>query len=88
MTGDPLEDELSVAADAGSGAEVRDAVIRFARRAGWIDDRRMDDLRLLVSEIVTNADKTLAVLDGDGTLLWSTTFTDYVVPPLLAVDVF
>ncbi len=35
-------------------------------------------------EIVTNADKTLAVLDGDGTLQWSTTFGQYVVPPLLA----
>ncbi len=55
MTGRPLEVEMSVSADARSVAEVRDAVTRFARRVRWIDDRRIDDLRLLVSEIVTNA---------------------------------
>lgn len=29
-------------------------------------------------EIVTNADKTLAVLDGDGTVLWTALFGQYV----------
>jgi anti-sigma regulatory factor (Ser/Thr protein kinase) len=51
----PQAVELGVPAEARSVAEVRDVVSSFARRAGWIDPRRVDDLRLLVSEIVTNA---------------------------------
>lgn len=51
----PLEVEMGVAAEPRSVAEVRDAVSRFATGVGWIGERRVDDLKLLVSEIVTNA---------------------------------
>jgi anti-sigma regulatory factor (Ser/Thr protein kinase) len=47
--------ELGVPAEPRSVSEVREVVTEFARRVGWIDERRVDDLRLLVSEIVTNA---------------------------------
>ena len=47
--------ELRIPATAASVAAARAFVVEIAMQCGWFDDRRLDDLRLLVSEVATNA---------------------------------
>ena len=47
--------ELDIPAESRFVATARNFVADAARHGGWMDDQRLDDLRLVVSETVTNA---------------------------------
>ena len=47
--------ELRIPPTAASVAAARAFVVEIASQSGWFDVRRLDDLRLLVSEVTTNA---------------------------------
>jgi anti-sigma regulatory factor (Ser/Thr protein kinase) len=47
--------ELRIPPSPASVAAARAFVVEVALQSGWFDDRRIDDLRLLVSEVTTNA---------------------------------
>jgi serine/threonine-protein kinase RsbW len=48
-------DELEIPADSRYVAAARNFVADSARAAGWLDEDQIDDLRLVASELVTNA---------------------------------
>ncbi len=47
--------ELRIPPSPASVAAARAFVVEIAVQSGWFDERRLDDLRLLVSEVATNA---------------------------------
>jgi serine/threonine-protein kinase RsbW len=51
----PRTAELEIPAESRYVAAAREFVADEARAAGWLDDEQVDDLRLVVSETVTNA---------------------------------
>lgn len=54
MTG-PRTTELDIPAESRFVATARNFVAEAARNCDWIDEEQLDDLRLVVSETVTNA---------------------------------
>jgi len=52
---DPQTAELEIPAESRFVAAARNFVTEEARSAGWMQESQLDDLRLVVSETVTNA---------------------------------
>ena len=52
---EPHVSVLDIPAEARFIASARNFVADEARRCGWLDERRVDDLKLVVSESVTNS---------------------------------
>lgn len=65
MSGEPRSDGIDLPAHSRHVALARNFVADLLREAGWTDDDQLDDLRLLVSEAVTNAVRAQAARDVD-----------------------
>lgn len=55
MVSEPSVSEIEIPADSRFIATARNFVSGIATGAGWVDGAQLDDLRLIVSETVTNA---------------------------------
>lgn len=76
MTAAPETTELEIPAESRFVAAARNFVADVARQAGWTDEERLDDLRLVVSETVTNALHAQAVSRVDDLIRVATTVFD------------
>ena len=68
--------ELEIPAESRFVAVARNFVADAARQGGWTDETRLDDLRLVVSETVTNALHAQVVSEVDELIHLTTTVFD------------
>lgn len=73
---EPRTAELQIRAESRFVATARNFVADVARDAGWMDEWQLDDLRLVVSETVTNALRAQVNRDIDELINVSATVFD------------
>jgi serine/threonine-protein kinase RsbW len=60
--------EISVPAESRYVALARNFVMETAREAGWLHEEQLDDLRLIASEVVTNAVRAQSESDPEAVI--------------------